>query len=453
MPSTRLLKTSTFRLAFFAAMLFTASGILVLAFIYFDMLRMIDRQIAGALARESADLSMEYTREGSNGLAEAVAYRMSERQGSVRLYLVVDAAGHILAGNLATWPADAPAAGAPAIDVALPEEGHGAARIEVVAFADGTRVLVGRDLTERLGIQHVLEGSLAAAAALMLALGVAAGLAMSRHALRRLDAVNRTAAAILAGNLDDRVRLSGSRDEFDQLGAAINAMLDRIQHLIATIRNVTHNVAHDLRTPLNRLRGRLEIAVRTPRETEEYRAVIQQGIREADDIIGTFNAMLRIAEIRGRGRTRPNEPVDLSETVESLADLYQPLAEENGLEMLWQAAPGITVSGDAPLISQALNNLIDNAVKYTPPGGTVVVAARTRGDTVELEVRDSGAGIPPDKRTEVLQHFSRLDSSRHTPGSGLGLSLVAAVADYHGATLTLADNHPGLKVTLTFASG
>ncbi len=453
MPSIRLLRTSTFRLAFFAAMLFTASGTLVLAFIYFDMLRMVDREIAGVLARETAAMSADYARQGSKGLVEAVAYRMSEREGSVRLYLVADAAGRVLAGNLPTWPEAAPVAGAPALDIALPEEGHGAARVEVVAFADGTRLLVGRDLTERLGIQHVLEGSLAAAAALMLALGVAAGLVMSRHALRRLDAVNRTAAAILDGDLGERVALTGSHDEFDQLGAFLNLMLDRIQQLIATIRNVTHNVAHDLRTPLNRLRGRLEIALRAPRQPDEYRSVIRQAIRESDDIIATFNAMLRIAEIRGRGRARAAERVDLSDTVETLVDLYQPLAEDNGLRLTSEAPPGIAVDGDGQLISQALNNLIDNAVKYTPPGGDVTVALRATDAAVELEVRDTGAGIPADKRGEVLQHFSRLDSSRHTPGSGLGLSLVAAVADYHGATLALGNNHPGLTVTLTFTTG
>ncbi len=454
MPTIRLLRTSTFRLAFFAAMLFTASGSLVLAFIYVDMLRTIDREIAGVLAREVGALSSDYARQGRRGLTEAVTYRMSERQGSVRLYLVADAAGRLLAGNLAAGPAAAPAAGAPAVDIALPETtGPAAGRVEVVAFADGTRLLVGRDLTERRGFQHILEGSLAAAAALMLALGVAAGLAMSRHALRRLDAVNRTAAAILAGDLDERVALAGSRDEFDQLGAALNAMLDRIQKLIATIGNVTHNIAHDLRTPLNRLRGRLEIALRAPREGEDYRSVIRQAIREADAIIATFNAMLRIAEIRGRGRPRANERVDLSDTVETLVDLYQPLAEENGLSMVAAAAPGIVVNGDGQLISQALNNLIDNAVKYTPPGGTVTVALRARGDLVDLEVSDSGAGIPADKRGEVLRRFVRLDSSRHTPGSGLGLSLVAAVADYHGATLALGNNHPGLMVTLTFTTG
>ncbi len=445
----RLHKTSTFRLALSAAVLFALSGCLVLGFVYFHMLRRIDLQLAGALARESADLSAMQARSGLAGLTEAVTYRMSDRRGAVRLYLVADGGGRVVAGNLAAWPAQAPPPGGGPRDVQLGEGGHVDARVQVLAFADGTRLLVGRDLGERDSVRLTLEESLAGGLALMLALGVVVGLAMARHALIRLEAVNRTADTILGGDLGGRVPLAGSGDEYDHLAETINAMLERIQRLVATVRTVTHNVAHDLRSPLNRLRSRLEVAALSTRSAEEYQEAIRRAIAEADAIIATFNAMLRIARIAGRGEARPTGHLDPAELVESIVDFYQPLAEEKDLGLTVQADPGLSVVGDPELLSQALINLIDNAVKYTPAGGTIAVSALAEGPLVRLVVADSGPGIPADKRGEVLQHFTRLDTSRHTPGTGLGLSLVASVADYHGAQLALEDNHPGLKVTLT----
>lgn len=374
---------------------------------------------------------------------------MSQRQGSVRLYMVADVRGRILAGNLPAWPAAAPAPGAAPADVALPEDGHAVARVVTLAFADGTRLLVGRDLAERHSMRRIIEKSLAAGGVLALALGFAVGLVTSRHALRRLDAVNHTAAVILAGDLSGRVPLSGRGDEFDFVAAKINGMLDRIQRLVGVVRTVTANVAHDLRTPLNRLRSRLEVTLVAPREPEEYRHAISRAIAEADALIATFNAMLRIAKIEGRGKP-PAERVDLGELALSAADLYQPLAEDKGVRLQARAEPGTVVPGDAALISQALNNLLDNAVKYTPAGGSVTVSVRPEDGRMLLDVCDNGPGIPAALRDEVLQPFTRLDASRHEPGSGLGLSLVAAVAEHHGARLALADSAPGLTVTLAF---
>lgn len=444
---TRPLHTLAFRHTVLAGSVFFLAGTLVLLALYLTMLGVIDRQIDGALRRESLDLTAAYGDAGFAGLRRTILDRMSPHEGSVRLYRLEGPGGDAV-GNLAGWPERAPEPGA-TTDLSLADGGM--ARVQVLWFPD-SRLAVGRGLAERREFQALFRESLVGAMAINLLLGIAAGLLTARTALRRLAVINQTTQAVLQGDLSTRVPVSGS-DEYDQLGRSINAMLDRLQRLVGTVRGITENIAHDLRTPLNRLRSRLELALLTPRPAAEYEQAIQRAIGEADAIVATFNAMLKIARIEAGAVSPPHEPVEMSELVEELGDLYQAFAEENGVDLQVDIEPGLTVRGDGHLISQAAANLLDNALKYTPRGGRVGLSLRREPAGIRLSVADSGPGIPADQRAGVVDRFVRLDASRHKPGSGLGLSLVAAVAEWHGASLTLADNLPGLRASLLFPPG
>jgi signal transduction histidine kinase len=273
--------------------------------------------------------------------------------------------------------------------------------------------------------------------------------------LRRIDAMNSSARAIMGGDLTLRLPVSGSGDELDRLAAGLNDMLGRISDLMAGLREVSDNIAHDLRTPLTRLRNHAEEALRNAADPAAYRVALERTIEESDGLIAVFNALLMIARAEAGAESAGVGPFDLGETVAGVAELYEPVAEENGAKLTIEAARGLTVLGNRELIGQAVANLIDNAVKYGAGGGEsaqkaeIVVTARREGANVAIEVSDRGPGIPADDRARALERFVRLEGARSRPGSGLGLSLAAAVMRMHGGAIRLDDNAPGLKVTAT----
>jgi signal transduction histidine kinase len=286
---------------------------------------------------------------------------------------------------------------------------------------------------------------------LILLLGLLGGGLMSQNMLARLDTINRTSGEIIAGDLTRRVPLTGSGDEFDALAENLNRMLDRIERLMKGLREVTDSVAHDLRTPLNRLRNRLEESVARLNAAGAQASEIERAIAETDQIIATFNALLLIAETDA-GTTRVGmTELDLTSVAADVAELYEPLAEERRMSLRLVPASAIAIEGNRSLIAQALANLVDNAIKYTPEGGKVSIRIASGADGVDLSVADSGPGIPAEDRVRVVERFVRLEASRNSPGTGLGLSLVAAVAHFHNAQLVLEDNVPtGLKAILRF---
>jgi signal transduction histidine kinase len=280
-----------------------------------------------------------------------------------------------------------------------------------------------------------------------LGVGLLGGAAMSRNLLRRVELVNRTSERVMAGNLSDRVPLDGTGDEFDQLAINLNRMLDQIERLMTAMREVTDDVAHDLKTPLARLRARLELALIGPSDSASQKEAIRAAIDEADRLLATFNALLGIAAAEsGAGRDQ-TAAVDLSEVVRSAAELYEPVAEEQGFMMSLSVEPNVRVRGDRHLLTQTLANLLDNALKYAG-GGDLQIRVFRAEDRAVLEVADRGPGIPEADRETVFNRFVRLEPSRSTPGNGLGLSLVRAVAQRHHGTVVLADNRPGLRVRL-----
>jgi signal transduction histidine kinase len=450
----RLLRTPTFRLAAIYLALFSASALALLAFVYFSTAGVMERQLDATIEAEVAGLADQYEARGLAGLVRVIRERSAENRDRASVYLLTDPLLEPLAGNLSRWPEpetrDGQWLGFP-IEKAVngTPEIH---RVRALGFvlAGRFRLLVGRDMGARDDFLAGMTRSLAWAVAITLALGLAGGLAMSRNMLRRLESINRTTGRIIEGALDQRVPVGEGGDEFDRLAQNLNRMLDRIERLMAGMREVTDNVAHDLRSPLARLKTRLEVLLLEPPDAGRMRDAVHQTIAEADRMLATFNALLSIAEIEaGAGDTAP---VDLSRLAEDAAELYAPAAEDAGLRFEASVAADVILTGHRQLLIQALANLLDNAIKYTPAGGRVRLALTREEGRPMLTVADSGPGIPAAARDKVLARYVRLDCSRTTPGSGLGLSLVAAVAARHGARLELGDNHPGLKVTLAFAA-
>jgi signal transduction histidine kinase len=315
---------------------------------------------------------------------------------------------------------------------------------------DGSRLLLARSVRQAEDLQertlYLMGFILVATVLLALAMGVTLGCAI----LRRVDRISSTAGDIMAGNLSQRIRIIDSDAEFKALAERPNAMLDRVQQLISGFRDVTDNVAHDLRSPLSRLRNRLEVTLLEKRSEFEYRQAISQTIQDAEGLLSTFNAILGIAQLEAGSPRTHWGPVDLNGLASDLVELYEPSAQKLGQRLTLATGEAVEIMGSRDLLAQAIGNLLDNAIKYTPEGGTIDLQVRPSGDAVEVFVADSGPGIPESKRVHVLGRFVRMESSRHTPGNGLGLSLVRAVAELHGADLVLGDNRPGLIIALHF---
>ena len=453
----RRLGGSTVRFALVYLALFGLSASAVLGFIYATSVGVIDSQTDDTIEAEITGLAEHYREAGLIGLTQVVERRSRGSPGRRSMYLVADPRFKPVAGNLSRWPDEA--RDEPGwIDFLVATEGGNDARPQVARarvffLADGFHLLVGRDTTERSAFRERMAEALLGALALSVVLGAAGGLLMGRHLLRRIDAINRTSRGILGGDLKRRVPVGGSGDEFDQLAHNLNAMLDRIQGLMSGMREVANGIAHDLRSPISRLRARLEVTLLGEAGPQEYREALRESIAETDTILETFNALLAISLAESRALRDEFAEIDLAVLATDAAELYQPLAEEKGQRVTVEAETGLATLGNHRLLSQAVANLLDNAVKYTPTGGTVAIMARPGEAGPEIVVADDGPGIPPDFRQKAVQRFSRLEASRQAPGSGLGLSLVAAVAELHDAQLLLQDNGPGLKAVLRFAPG
>ena len=451
----RLLETSTFRLALIYLASFGISALALLGFLYYATAGFMARQTEETIQAEIAGLYEQYRAEGLARLREVIALRSAAQPHRSSIYLLIDPLGQRVAGNLDRWPEVAPGPDGGltfAIEVSPDGERVEQRRARAASFllTGGFRLLVGREVEDRLQVEAQIRRTLGWGLALTLLLGLAGGFVMSRGMLGRVDAINRTTRRIMAGDFSQRIALTGSRDEFDQLAANLNAMLDQIERLLGGMRQVTDNIAHDLRTPLNRLRSRIEVALLQEPGRAETRALLEATLADAQAMIATFNALLDIARAEAGSERGGFEAVDLAALSRDLADLYRPVAENKQLTFEYHAAPALEMRANRHLLAQALANLLDNAIKYTPPGGHVRLQVERGANGPLIAVADSGPGIPETDRERVLQRFVRLDATRSTPGNGLGLSLVDAVAKLHGAELMLTDNRPGLKVSLAF---
>jgi signal transduction histidine kinase len=451
----RVLRTATFRLALLYAVLFGVSAVVLFATVYWSMTGYATQQIRVAVEVEVASLVDNARNKGIEHLAQIIEERLSGPERRSSYYLLLDATGQQIAGNI---PTVAPTAGWREFGAAESDGGDEGKEDEdhtILGFGlplpQGGFLLVGHDTEPLRELRELIIRAFAWAGGVTVGLALFGGATLSLGFLRRIEAFNRTSGRIIEGDLTERVPMRGSDDEFDRLARNINRMLDRIQELMEGLRQVSSDIAHDLRTPLAHLRQGIETARRQARSVAEYEEAFDQAITETDGILATFGALLRIAQIEAGTRRAGFATVDLSAVFDTIVETYTAVAEDHGQTLSGRIAPGVTIRGDRELLTQLLANLIDNAIRHTPAGTMIEVLLDVDQDRPVGVVADTGPGVPADAREKVFRRFYRLDRSRTTTGSGLGLSLVAAVAELHGIAITLADNAPGLRVALDFA--
>ena len=451
----KLLRTTAFQLTLYFLLIFIVFAASLLGYFALNTRRLITEQITATVDTEISGLREQYNLGGIRRLVIVVDLR-SRRPGS-SLYLVTTATGEGLAGNVGSLePGVLDHPGWLETNyrrLEAPEGNDHRALVQVVQLPGGFRLLVGRDLEERERMFGIIANAGQWSLALVIVLGLAGGFFVSRRVLHRVEAMTETAQTIMAGDLAGRLPVAGTGDELDRLADRLNAMLGRIEALMLGLKEVSDNIAHDLKTPLTRLRNRCEQALRSSAGVGEYRAALESTIAESDELIRTFDALLMIARAES-GQARDNmTEFDAAAIARDVGELYEPLAEEKGIVLKVEAPVAAPVRGNRELVSQALANLIDNAIKYAGPSGQhmngapaeIVVKAGNEGERISLSVADRGPGIPEGERGRVVERFVRLEQSRSEPGSGLGLSLAAAVARLHGGELKLEDNQPGLR--------
>ena len=436
-------------MALLGLVLLLSTGLVVFALLYNVTASFLERQAGQAVASDLAGLEAHHRRGGLPKLLQVLEDRTVVP--SAGFHLLAGPDGARVAGNLPAWPDAVPDEGGRLIfqvEGAAPQPVLGLAR----TLPDGHRLLVGAGLGERRQFRNRIVETLFWSFAAIAGMSVAGGLVIRRNVTRRLETINRTTRQIIDGQLHARIPRSASEDELDRLAANLNDMLDKIERLMTGLRHLSEDIAHDLRTPLNRLRGQLEMAALEMQEGDPVRDAVQDAILEADRLLDMFGALLSIAKAEAGYQQMPLTDVALSPVVWRVVELYEPVAEEKGVVLRVRIDRPVTIRGQEQLLAQALANLVDNAVKYTPDGGEILVSVSSgeKPGTVELMVADSGPGIPPEDRERVLRRFIRLDWSRSTPGNGLGLSLVDAVTRLHGAKLVIEDNDPGLRIRLCF---
>lgn len=446
MRRNKLFHSSSFRLALFYAAMLTASVLILFGVTYWFARDYAARDENNEIDVESASILDEAGSDGIARLPAIIDAHMRLRKDVRGVYLLQDARGQKITGNI---PAMAPILGPTTLE--RPIDGQVLQiRAHGYRLQNGDYLLVGQDTATLRQMNALILRTFAVEIVITLILAGVGTAIVGMTVLNRVDTVNRTARAIMAGDLSQRVPVRGTQDEFDELAAGMNAMLDRIEDLMRSMRQVSNDIAHDLRTPLTRLRQRLEHATRHGHTAAELHDVLTHSIRQVDSILETFGALLRIAQIEAGGRVSGKRIIDVSTLLSGIVEDFSPAAEDRGLKLDSNVGSGLKVSADPELLTQMVANLVDNAIRYCPPGSRICVQANAVGDGLELAVCDTGPGIPPQEREKVLRPFYRLESSRTTEGSGLGLSLVAAIAKRHEARLSLGDNEPGLKVSVLF---
>ena len=453
----KLLRTSTFRLAAVYLIVFALSVGAILAYVAWNTIGILEQQTDDTITAEVQALADQYRLRGLRGALETVRRRSSQEEDGV--YLFASPSGQRLAGNLALLPSDAVGEQGwiefpYAVDSPRGVERH-IAKAFHTELQGGFRIVVGRDVQERRDFARIIRRTLFWAVGLTLVFGVSGGLLMSRNFLRRVEQINATGQAIMRGDFAERIPVAGTGDELDRLANGLNEMLDQIERLMKGMQQVSSNVAHDLRTPLTRLRARVEDALRTD-DKDQYREALHQILGEADELLKTFNALLSIARAEAGQAGEGFVQLDLASLVSDIAELYQPTVEEAGGTMEVIASEPVNVRADRQLLAQSLTNLFDNALKYgrnpkTDKPELQVTCYQSLGEAF-IEICDRGQGIAQEDRDRVTERFVRLDESRTEPGSGLGLSLVASVMKLHGGKLVLMDNEPGLKARLVLPS-
>ncbi|MCZ8375021.1 MAG: ATP-binding protein [Beijerinckiaceae bacterium] len=458
----QVIRTSAFKLSAAYLLIFIIFAVFVLGYLSWTSRRLLDDQITATIETEINALAEQYRQGGERRLITAIERR--SRQSGSFIYLLVDRRGDSVTGNaLLRVPALDQRPGWIEVNFGAPDEPaevNRLAKLRVFLLPSGFRLFVGRDLEDRARLQEVIRRARRWTVLLVLVLGGFGAWFVTRRVLARVDAIAASSARIMDGNLAERLPVTNVDDEFDRLALHLNQMLDRIGELMAGLRELSDNVAHDLRTPLTRLRNGAEEALRKAGTLEESREGLLRAIEESDQLIRIFDALLMIARAETGNLATSLQDLRLDEALSGLAELYEPLAEEAGLPLRVSIEPGLTLRANRELLGRAVANLLDNALKYGQPAETglgpppeIRLVVRRAGEAIEILVADRGAGIPEADRERVTERFVRLDRSRAKPGFGLGLSLVNAIARLHGGVLRLEDNAPGLKAVISLPAG
>ena len=459
-----LMKTTAARLTALFMLLFAACALVLVVYVSSLSQRMITTQTQEAILEEMSSLTAAYQRRGLTGLVRVISIR--SRQPGANLYLITDHNGLILSGNVemiepgvldVTGWTDRPFYYSRYGEATDPQDLHQAVA-HVSRLPNQMILLVGRDLGEPEQYRNIVRRALMAALGMM---GLGAALIwffVGRRALRRIDSISDASRQIMGGDLARRLPVSGSGDEFDRLSENLNGMLERIAALNEGLKQVSDNIAHDLKTPLTRLRNRAEAALAEGDDEHAAREALERTIAESDQLIRTFNAILMISRLEAGYSAETTKSVDLAAIIEDVVELYEPAAEEVGVTLKSEIPGSVEISGNRELLAQALSNIVDNAIKYSAGTGeepTVTVLLTSEAGTVRLAVIDNGPGIPENQRNQATERFVRLEKSRNQPGSGLGLSLAKAVMTFHHGELELAlgRNESGLSVAMVFPNG
>ena len=455
----KLLRTTVFKLSLVYLVVFALGAGLVLMRVGMNVKDLFDDQIDQTVEAEIAGLSEQYRQGGIRRLVETVERRANQPGSS--LYLVTTFAGERIAGNVAQLPVGV--LERPGLIETRYARTDGIiaehrALARIFLLPGGFRLLVGRDLEDREALRGLMWRALFTSLGWLVLIGTAGGIFVAMRVLRRVDAMSASAQTIMSGDLAQRLPRTGSGDELDRLATSLNAMLERIGELMKGLQEVSDNIAHDLKTPLTRLRNGVDEALRTAQSPDDYRACLEKVVEESEGLIRVFNALLMIARLESGAAQETMQDFDVAEVARDVAELYDAVAEEQGAMLTLDAQAPLMMRGGRELIGQALANLVDNAIKYGLPSAdgaqaVVNIAARRMGDRIELTIADRGPGIAAQDRARVLERFVRLEGSRSRPGSGLGLSLASAVARLHHGALRLDDNEPGLRVTMDLPMG
>lgn len=451
--NSKIFRTTTFRLVAVYLIFFALSVSAVLGYVFWNTAGLLERQTNETIQAEVQGLADQYRILGLRGIADVIARRIDEGGGSI--YLMVNPKGERVVGNINVLPPGL--VGEPGwVDFPIkvgkpPIQQEHTGRAYHVTLSGGYTLLVGQDVEELRQFGNTIRQAVFWALGLALVLGLGGGFLLSRNFLRRVDAITDTSRSIMAGDLARRMPVTGSGDELDRLAQSLNEMLSQIERLMAGMKEVSSNVAHDLKTPLTRMRARVESALRS-NSRGDHKAALEKTIEESDQLLQTFNALLSIARAEAGNFREGLTEANASEIVRDVVELYEPIVEEAGGTLESAVADDLAVRADRQLLAQALSNLLDNALKYgTGPNGhkaSVTVNAHSENGKAVITVADKGAGIAPEDRARVLERFVRLDDSRNLPGNGLGLSLVASVMKLHGGAFQLGDAAPGLQAKL-----
>ena len=448
------LASTTFRQALIAIGVFGMIASAILSYVYLSTSSYVRSRSDHAIMAEYSSLQDAYVRSGRDGLIALIQQRIADKRFADSVYILVDPSSAILGGNLKAWPSTVTTTrGWTEFRASEPlpnTTNRPLLRAMLGTFPSGDRLLVGMDISDLDGFTDQIKTAVISCVALIFVVAGVASILVTRRTVGRIEQINTTSRAIMLSGLDKRIPLRGSNDEWDRVAENLNLMLDRIETLMGEVKQVSDNVAHDLRTPLTRMRGRLEKAYHGQRIGEVDQLLIGDTIADLDAVLRIFLSITRIAQIETQARKDAFRTVNLVEIAGEVVELYDAAAEPDGTRLSVAGDREVLVTGDRDLIFDAIANLVDNAIKHGRPGGQVVVANEMIEGKPVVSIADDGPGIPADEYEHVFKRFYRLEHSRYTPGNGLGLSLVAAVARLHGARIEMLDNSPGLKVKLWF---